>query len=253
MNPRSPVTTGGIDICNEVFYKRQTSAHRLFRRGGGINTPENNAGCLIFLSSSEHDTNIRGVWLLIANPEIIGTSSIGSWKEHSSKKYATIYTNISKTPCFQNKTTNYKSMSNEGQIHLLGQWMHSSPSESLCISSSLPNREVPNQSTKGKYQLILVTPVWQDQHWYPVIMQISVSNLVLLPRTSIYWNWDPIRENPIHVIVGYLMLTIRIIQAIYAIILSSSWRSGTKLRMTPPGGNSPGNTRLIHSRPMWLI
>lgn len=52
---------------------------------------------------------------------------------------------------------------------------------SLCLPSILSNTEMSSQSRERRGELIIVTPSWQTQAFYPVLLNMTVGDPILLP------------------------------------------------------------------------
>lgn len=52
---------------------------------------------------------------------------------------------------------------------------------SLCLPSILSNTEMSSQSRERRGELIIVTPSWQTQAFYPVLLNMTVRDPILLP------------------------------------------------------------------------
>lgn len=52
---------------------------------------------------------------------------------------------------------------------------------SLCLPSILSNTEMSSQSSERRGELIIVTPSWQTQAFYPVLLNMTVRDRILSP------------------------------------------------------------------------
>ena len=53
---------------------------------------------------------------------------------------------------------------------------------SVCFSTILNDRKGINETKKTQTNTIIVTPVWQNQSWYPILLGMTIKNPILLPN-----------------------------------------------------------------------
>jgi len=54
------------------------------------------------------------------------------------------------------------------------------PPGGLCIPFLLSDRSSTSKSSIGSSYLLMITPAWQSQSWYPKLLQLSIQNPILL-------------------------------------------------------------------------
>ena len=114
-------------------------------------------------------------------------------------------------------------------------------------------------------ELILVTPVWPTQAWYPSLLDMSVSlpvllpvtpNLLLGPRGEIH---PLIANQTLHLAVWHVSNNLYSRKAFVRTLPSSFWQLGGQVQtqfITPPGRNGIAGVsagKLIHFAPLWPI
>ena len=114
-------------------------------------------------------------------------------------------------------------------------------------------------------ELILVTPLWPMQAWYPSLLDLSVSLPVLLPLSPALLLGP---RGEIHPLIANQTLQLAAWhvssdpynrKAFVQTLPSSSWQLGGQAQMqftTPPGKNGIAGVsagKLIHFAPLWPI
>ena len=114
-------------------------------------------------------------------------------------------------------------------------------------------------------ELILVTPVWPTQAWYPSLLDMSVSLPVLLPVTPNLLLGPPgeihplIANQTLHLAVWHVSNNLYSRKAFVRTLPSSFWQLGGQVQtqfITPPGRNGIAGVsagKLIHFAPLWPI
>ena len=132
-----------------------------------------------------------------------------------------------------------------------------------CISPVLPDNAITGEDEVTRGRLILVTPLWPTQAWYPGLLDLLVSLPVLLPLNSTLL-LDPREE--IHPLIANQTLQLAAWhvssdcytrKAFVQTLPSSSWQLGGQAQTqstTTHGKNRVAGVsagKLIHFAPLW--
>ena len=135
----------------------------------------------------------------------------------------------------------------------------------LCFPSILPDNEVPGENLKESAEIVIVTPAWQTQPYYPMLLNMSVSSPILLPPMPNLLlcpegNTHPLMKTQTLKLVVWKVSGDKKKQQEFRNKLPSSWQQvGDKehRQLTTAAGDSgvAGVTqgKLIHLTPLWSI
>ena len=116
-----------------------------------------------------------------------------------------------------------------------------------------------------KGELILVTPVWPTQAWYPSLLEMSVSLPILLPCDPKLLQGPQRQSHPLamnqtlHLAAWHVCNDLCSRKAFLATLPSSSWQFGGQVQtqfIIPPGKNGIAGVsqgKLIHFATLWQI
>ena len=134
--------------------------------------------------------------------------------------------------------------------------------EELCLSAILSDHENSCQVTRGGWQLILITPVWPTQPWYPVLLDMSIAPPVLFSQvpklfTHPVGDLQPLVQNKTLFLAAWHVSNNQSQQEAYRTGLTNSfWHLGDQAQIQckiQPGINGTADVRrgnLIHFTPI---